>query len=453
MSPQLGHLQKPGTTRTLLTERRGSEIVSRVRRSVLPGGLRVVTEAMPGVRSAAVGVWVGVGSVDESPTLSGASHFLEHLLFKGTQRRTALDISVALDSCGGELNAFTGREYTCYHASTLDEDLPLAIDVLTDMVSGATLHADDVGGEREVILDEIAMHDDDPDDAVQELFTRHLLGTGPLGRPIAGEPDSIKSLTRTQIAGYYRRRYRPDSIVIAAAGSLDHTTVVRQVRRSLAGSAFLDDTGAGARPPREVARRPMRHGSGVVVRRRTQEQANLVLGLAGLNRNDERRYAMAVLNAAVGGGTSSRLFQEVREERGLAYSIFSTYGGYTSTGSFAVFAGCLPNRIDDVIAVCRAQLADVAAHGITADELARARGQLRGGYVLGLEDSGSRMYRIAQAELTRGEVRSMADHLDRIGRVTLDDVAALATDLFTRPQTLAVVGPFDGADRFATALS
>jgi predicted Zn-dependent peptidase len=440
--------QEPGTTRTLLTERRGSEVVSRVRRTVLPGGLRVVTEAMPGVRSAAVGIWVGVGSADESPGLSGASHFLEHLLFKGTARRSALDISVALDSVGGEMNAFTGREFTCFHASVLDEDLPVAIDVLTDLVSGATLSSRDVEAEREVILDEIAMHDDDPDDAVLELFTQHLFGDTPLGRPIAGRPESIKVLSRAQIAGYYRRRYRPDTMVVSVAGSLDHRSVVRQVDKALRDVGFLDDAEARPRPPRRAGRKPETN-PGVVVRRRSLEQANVMLGVPGLARDDERRYAMAALNAALGGGPSSRLFQEVRERRGLAYAVYSSYGGYASAGSFAVSAGCLPNRVDDVIAVCRDQLADVAAHGVTAAELDRARGQLRGGYVLGLEDSGSRMFRIGQSELLRGEVRSMAEHLERIEALTVDDVGALANELLSGEPALAVVGPFDGPARFA----
>ena len=393
---------------------------------------------------------------DETPGLSGASHFLEHLLFKGTSRRSALDISVALDSCGGELNAFTGREFTCYHASVLDEDLPIAIDVLTDMVSGATLSAEDVDAEREVLLDEIAMHDDDPDDAVHELFSSHLFGDTPLGRPIAGRPESIKALTRTQVAGYYRRRYRPDNIVVSVAGSLDHAGVVRRVERSLRGTGFLDAGAAEVdetrpRPPRAAGRRPRLHG-GVAVRRRTQEQANVMLGVPGLARGDDRRYSMAVLNAAIGAAPSSRLFQEVRERRGLAYSVYSSYAGYAAAGSFAVSAGCLPSRVDDVIEVCREQLADVAARGIGRQELARARGQLRGGYVLGLEDSGSRMYRIAQAELLRGEVRSMAGHLRRIEAVTLEEVAELADALLTATPALAVVGPFDEPGRFATAL-
>jgi predicted Zn-dependent peptidase len=443
--------QAQGTTRTLFTERRGSEVVSRVRRSVLPGGLRVVSEAMPGVRSAAVGIWVGVGSVDEAPRQSGATHFLEHLLFKGTARRSALDISVALDSVGGEINAFTGREYTAFHASVLDEDLPLAIDVLADMVSGASLHAVDVESEREVILDEIAMHDDDPDDAVLELFTQRVFGDRPLGRPIAGRPESIKALTRAQVAGYYRRRFRPHDIVVAVAGNLDHASAVQFVTRSLEGTGWLDDSDARPSPPRSGGRVP-RWGSGAAVLRRTQEQANLMLGVPGLPRGDERRYALAALNAVLGGGPSSRLFQEVRERRGLAYSVYSSYGSYAQTGTLAISAGCLPNRVDDVIAVCRNQLAAIASGGVSPAELTRARGQLKGGYVLGLEDSGSRMFRIGQSELLRGEVQSMADHLSRIDAVTLDDVHTLAAQLLTSAPTLAVVGPYDGPDRFASAV-
>ncbi len=444
--------QPPGTTRTLVTERRGREVISRVRRSVLPGGLRVVTETVPGARSAAAGVWVGAGSVDEVPRLSGTSHFLEHLLFKGTSRRTALDISVEMESVGGELNAFTARELTCYHASVLEENLPLAVDVLADLVSRARLAPEDVENERAVILDEIAMHDDDPEDALHELFSRHYYGGHPLGRPVAGLPESIKRLTRDQINGYYRRRYRPENLVFAVAGAVEHQRVVRLVQRSLRDTGMLEDTGRLPRPPRPHSRVRQRRGTGVVVRRREQEQANLTFGVPGLARGDERRYALAVLNTAVGGGTSSRLFQEVRERRGLAYGVYSTYSSHAAAGTFAVGAGCLPSRARQVIEVCRAVLRDVAEHGLDAAELRRAQGQLKGGYVLGLEDSGSRMLRLGQSELLRGEVIAVSDFIRRVDTVTRDDVAALARDLLTAEPTLAVVGPFDGPADFAGVL-
>jgi predicted Zn-dependent peptidase len=432
-------LQTPGTTRTLLSGEDGGALV---RRTVLPGGLRVVTEAMPGVRSACIGVWVGVGSRDESPSLSGASHFLEHLLFKGTPERTALDISVQLDEVGGEFNAFTAKEYTCFHARVLDEDLPLAVDVLGDMVTSSTLETDDVEAEREVILDEIAMHDDDPDDVVSNLFAEKAWAASPLARPIAGSVASIRSLTRAQILRYYRSRYVPENTVVAVAGNVDHASVVRQVRRAFSRSNFLIDTAVRPLPVRR-GQRARRTVAGEVVLARPFEQVNLVLGVNGLVRTDERRYALGVLNAALGGGTSSRLFQEVREHRGLAYSVYSYASHYADAGTFAVAVGCLPAKVGDVLSVVRDELSRIGAEGISETELQRGKGQLRGGLVLSLEDSGSRMSRIAKAELLYDELPSIDEVLGRVDAVTLDDVNTLARSLFRQQQTLAVVGPFD----------
>jgi predicted Zn-dependent peptidase len=397
---------------------------------------------MPGVRSASIGVWVGVGSRDESPRLSGASHFLEHLLFKGTPSRTALDISVELDEVGGEFNAFTAKEYTCFHARVLDEDLPLAVDVLGDMITSSTLTADDVEAEREVILDEIAMHDDDPDDVVSNLYAEKAWGDSPLGRPIAGTVESIRTLTRAQIHRYYRSRYTPENMVVAVAGNVEHTAVVRLVRRAFARADFLADTDAR---PLAVRRgdRARRTATGDVVVSRPFEQVNLVLGVNGLVRTDDRRYALGVLNAALGGGTSSRLFQEVRERRGLAYSVYSYASHYADAGAFAVAVGCLPSQVTDVLAVVRGELGRLADEGITAEELRRGKGQLRGGLVLSLEDSGSRMSRIAKAELLYDELPSIDEVLRRVEDVTLEDVNALGRSLFVQDQTLAVVGPFE----------
>ena len=435
--------ERAGTTRTLLTEKdRHGNVISTVRRTVLPGGLRVVTESMPGVRSATVGVWVGVGSRDEAPTLSGASHFLEHLLFKGTPSRTAMDISVELDAVGGEFNAFTAKEYTCFHAHVLDEDLPLAVDVLGDMVTSSVITTADVEAEREVILDEIAMHDDDPDDVVNNLYAEKAWGSTSLGRPIAGTVESIRSLTRTQITRYYRSRYRPENMVVAVAGSLDHATVVRQVRKAFSRSDFL--SGAAGKPL-TVRRgdKARRSATGEIVATRPFEQVNLVLGVNGLVRTDERRYALGVLNAALGGGTSSRLFQEVRERRGLAYSVYSFASHYSDAGMFGVALGCLPSKLPDVLTIVRDELRALAEHGITAEELTRGKGQLRGGLVLSLEDSGSRMSRIAKAELLYDDLPSIDEVIARIDAVTAEDVHALARELFSQPETLAVVGPFD----------
>ncbi len=416
------------------------QVTSRVRRTVLPGGLRVVTEQMAGTRSACVGVWVGVGSRDETPTQHGCSHFLEHLLFKGTTERSAFDISIALDAVGGEFNAFTAKEYTVFHARVLDEDLPLAVDVLGDMITGSVLSSVDVEAERDVILDEIAMHDDDPDDVVHNLFGEQAWGSqSPLGRPIAGTVESIEALTRAQIQRFYRRHYRPSTMVVSVAGNLDHATVVRQVTKAFGRHGFLDGDAEPA-PVRTSSRRAPVH-PGAVAAVRPFEQVNLVLGMEGLARDDDRRFALGVLNTALGGGTSSRLFQEVRERRGLAYSVFSFASHHADSGLVGVSVGCLPAKLDEVLDTVRRELALICTDGITEEELERGKGQLRGALVLGLEDSGSRMARLGKAELVHHELLGIDEVIARIDAVTLDDVQTVAAAVFGRPEILAVVGP------------
>ncbi len=432
--------QRVNGTRTLETVRNADgQVMSRVRRTVLPGGLRVITEELAGVRSASVGVWVGVGSRDETPTLHGCSHFLEHLLFKGTRTRSAMDISAELDAVGGEFNAFTAKEYTCFHARVLDDDLPLAVDVLGDMVTDSLLHPDDVEAERDVILDEIAMHDDDPDDVVHNLFAQQAWGDSPLGRPISGTAASISSLSRDQIARFHRRHYRPANMVVAAAGNLDHTAVVRLVRKAFGRNDFLAGEESPVVPRATSRARRVQPGARSVVR--PFEQVNLVLGVNGFTRYDERRYALGVLNTALGGGTSSRLFQEVRERRGLAYSVFSFASHHHDAGLVGVSLGCLPHRLDEVLATVRDELAKVAAEGITDAELERGQGQLRGGLVLGLEDSSARMSRIGKADLVYDELLTIDEVIGRIDAVTRDDVRAVAAALFTQPEILALAGP------------
>jgi predicted Zn-dependent peptidase len=422
-----------------------------VRHTVLPTGLRVITEAMPTVRSVTVGIWVGVGSRDEAPSLAGASHYLEHLLFKGTRRRDALTISSAIDAVGGEMNAFTSKEYTCFYARVLDTDLPLAVDVVCDLVTSSVIKSADVESERGVILEEIAMHEDDPTDMVHDQFAQVLFGDGPLGRPVLGSVDSIESIGRGPIAGYYRRRYRPQDMVVAVAGNVDHANVVRLVRKAFGTAGFGD---LEARPsPARVGDRRLPGVGGVRVVRRTTEQANVVLGTPGVSRRDDRRFALGVLNAALGGGMSSRLFQEVREKRGLAYSVYSYHAQYADAGLFGVYAGCVPRKVDDVLAICRDELEKVASHGITLDELERGKGQLRGSLVLGLEDTGSRMSRIGKAELVYGELLSVDQVINRIDGVSLDEVSAIAVDVLAARPTLAVVGPFDEDRDFGDAVA
>jgi predicted Zn-dependent peptidase len=418
---------------------------SPLRRSVLPGGLRVVTEAVPGVRSAAFGIWVGVGSRDESPAEAGASHFLEHLLFKGTSRRDALEIASVVDAVGGELNAFTAHEYTCYYAHVLDADLPLAIDVVCDLVTSALVTPEDVESERGVIVEEISMHDDDPGDVVHDAFAEALYGSHPLGRPVIGSVEGIRSLSASAIASYYRSRYTPSNLVVSVAGNINHDDVVRRV-----SEAFGELPAADPAPLRPIEPPPI--VGGAIVEDRPTEQAHLVLGMPGFSRQDDRRYALAVLNNAVGGGMSSRLFQEVRERRGLAYSVYSYASHFHDTGTFGVYAGCAPSRVDEVLAVCREQLDLVAAKGITDDEIARAKGQLRGSTVLGLEDTGSQMSRIGKAELLHGDVLGIEEVLAKFEAVTADDVQAVAESVLRQPVSLGIIGPFPGRD-FAEVLA
>ena len=411
-----------------------------ITRSVLPGGVRLVTEAMPGVRSITVGVWVPVGSRDESPALAGTSHFLEHLLFKGTSSRTALDIAKAMDAVGGEFNAFTEKEHTCFYATVLDRDMALAIDIVADVVLNATVTAKDIDIERSVVLEEIAMRDDDPADLVHDEFAAALFGDTPLGRPILGTVESIEALTRRQIAGYYRRRYTTDAMVVSVAGNVEHADVLALMRKAFAGRL---DPGLAPQPPRPAgAERWTGPARAVRVVEDDTEQANVVLGTHGVSRHDPRRWAVGVLSSALGGGMSSRLFQRIREERGLAYSVYSFGGSYADAGQFGVYAGCQPGKADEVLRLMTQEL-DLAASGdLTDEEIERGKGQMRGGIVLGLEDSASRMTRIGRNELTYGDILGVDQLLERIDAVTATEVADVAAELLSQRRCLTVIGPF-----------
>ncbi|MGW7352739.1 M16 family metallopeptidase [Streptomyces sp. NPDC054784] len=420
-----------------------------VRRTVLPGGLRVLTERVPTVRSVTFGIWARVGSRDETPALNGATHYLEHLLFKGTERRSALDISAAVDAVGGEMNAFTAKEFTCYYARVLDSDLPLAIDVVCDMLTGSVIDPSEVESERGVILEEIAMTEDDPGDCVHDLFAATMFGDSPLGRPVLGTVDTVNALTRDRIARFYRRHYDPTHLVVTAAGNVDHDTVVREVHAAFARAGALPGpdaapgTGDAAEPvgPRGGTRAVRASGRVDVVDRRT-EQAHVVLGLPGLCRNDERRWALGVLSTALGGGMSSRLFQEIREKRGLAYSTYAYTSGFADCGLFGVYAGCRPAQVPDVVRICRDELDQVVRHGLTDEEVRRSVGQLSGSTVLGLEDTGALMHRMGKSELCWGEQLSVDDLLARIAAVTPDDVRAVARDVLGARPSLSALGPF-----------
>ncbi len=419
-----------------------------VRRSVLPGGVRVLTEAMPGQRSATIGFWVGVGSRDEAEGQHGSTHFLEHLLFKGTKRRSAMEIASAFDEVGGESNAATAKENTCYYARVLDSDLPMAIDVIADMVTSAVLDPEELEQERHVILEEIAMDGDDPADVAHEKFVEVVLGDHPLGRPIGGTPEAITAVPRESVLAHYRRYYTPAELVVTAAGGLDHEEVCRLVQEALATAGWDLEVGALPAPRRSATEMPTSGGAGVHVIRRAVEQANILIGCPALTAMDERRFAMSVLNAVLGGGMSSRLFQEIREKRGLVYSTYSFSAGYADTGYFGMYAGCSPARTGEVIDLLGAELDRLAADGVDAEELRRAVGQLSGGLVMALEDSSSRMSRLGRSELVSGEFVDMDASLDRIRAVTAADVQSLAQELAAAPRTTVVVGPFDAEADF-----
>lgn len=413
-----------------------------VRRTLLPGGLRVITERVPGVRSASVGIWVAVGSRDEPRPVAGAAHYLEHLLFKGTRRRSAAQIAEEIDAVGGELNAFTAKEHTCYYAHVLDEDLALAVDLVTDVVFDAVCAEKDVEIERGVVLEEIAMRDDDPEDLLHDAFCTALLADHPLGRPVLGTEQSITDMSRTALNDFYRRRYTMPRMVLAVAGNIEHADVLRLVRSALKGRLGGTDTPVAPR----VGKARITTSPQLVLHTDDTEQVHLMLGVRALDRHDDRRFALSVLNTALGGGMSSRLFQEVRERRGLAYQVYSSVAAYADTGHLSVYTGCQPDRLGEVAGVVREVLASVARDGVTDEEIARAKGQLRGGLVLGLEDTSSRMSRIGKNELNYGVYLSVEQTLARFQSVTTDEVSALAKELLTRPVAAAVVGPYAHAD-------
>ncbi|HUO37303.1 MAG TPA: pitrilysin family protein, partial [Mycobacterium sp.] len=396
---------------------------------MLPGGLRVVSEHVPSVRSASVGVWVGVGSRDEGSSVAGAAHFLEHLLFKSTPTRSAVQIAQAVDAVGGELNAFTAKEHTCYYAHVLDADLELAVDLVSDVVLRGRCAPDDVELERDVVLEEIAMRDDDPEDALTDVFLSALFGRHPIGRPVIGSVESVSAMTRAQLHSFHIRRYTPERMVVAVAGNVDHDEVVSLVRHYF-----------GARLVRGRRPVPPRKGTGHVPGRpgltlisRDAEQTHVSLGVRAPGRHWRHRWALSVLNTAIGGGLSSRLFQEIRETRGLAYTVYSTVDTFADSGAMSVYAACQPERFHEVIRLTGEVLETVARDGISASECRIAKGSLQGGLVLGLEDSGSRMNRIGRSELNYGEHRSLADTLARIDAVTLDEVNAIARQLLNKP--------------------
>ncbi len=404
-----------------------------IRITHLDGGARVVTEHLPHVRSVSAGFWVGVGARDEAPELAGASHFLEHLLFKGTESRSASEIAEAVEAVGGEMNAFTTHEYTAYHARLPASQLVMGLDLLGEVFTRPAFRPVEVEAERQVILEELAMEEDCHEDRVLTLLGEAMFPGHPLGAEVLGSRESIGAMSREQISAFHHQWYRPENLVVAAAGALDHEVVVATVARHLAQA---QPGAAPVRQPPAAPPQPLR----VLTQR--SEQAHVAVGLPALSRHDADRHALAVANQVLGGGTSSRLFRTIREERGLAYSVYSFQAGYADAGALVAAAASGPGRVAEVLALVQAEIDRLLERGVTGHELAVATGYLEGATALALEDSGSCMSRIAGALLVHGEVPALSEVLARYRRVNLDDVSrVLARVAAAGPRSVAVLGP------------
>jgi predicted Zn-dependent peptidase len=406
--------------------------------TTLENGVRVVTESVPYAQSVSLGLWVDSGARDETDADAGISHFIEHLLFKGTERRSAQEIAEALDAVGGQLNAFTDKEYTCYYAKVLPEHTDLALDILADMLQNSVLDPDEIEREKDVIVEEIKRHEDTPDELIHDIFLTTLWPGHPLGRSVIGRPEVIQGLTREQIVAYLRHHYTPGRMVLAAAGNLQHAQIVAMAERYL-GSL----TGASeARSP--VA--PAVHAGDTRLRRST-EQVHFCLGTRGFTQIEEDRYALGIIDAAVGGGMSSRLFQEVREKRGLCYAIGSYTASYREAGMFAVYAGTSPKNARIVRDLVHEELTKVANDGLGEEELQRAKNQIRGAILLGLDSMSGRMTRLGKTVLYYDRVIPPSEVVEKIENVSPDEIRRIAAAIFDGDYAYAAVGPIAGTDR------
>ncbi len=404
-------------------------------KTVLGNGIRVITEAMPTVRSASIGLWVGVGSSHEEPGIRGISHLIEHMLFKGTRARSARQIAETMDSVGGNLNAFTDKEVTCYHGRVVDAHIPLAFEVLCDMFRNATFDPTDLRNEQQVIREEIRMYDDSPEEVSNDLFLRTVWAGSSLGEPTIGYVDTVSKVTRDSIASYMGQRYTPDRVVVAAAGNVDHAAFAQLVERFL-GS--MSGNFEGTEPPMPIFR------AAFAGKNKDCEQVYLLIGAEGTTARDERRYPLSVLDAIVGGGMASRLFQEIREKRGLVYSIYSSHNAYRSGGIFSISASASPKHAEEVLSLVRAELTALSTNGVSSDELYRAKEHIKGSLLLSLESTSARMIRLGRSELSVDRHIPTSEVTQRIDAVTKEEVNELASRLFA-PGALAltVLGPVE----------
>jgi predicted Zn-dependent peptidase len=419
---------------------------SHVMRTVLPTGLRVISESVPGARSVTLGIWAGVGSRDETPASAGAAHFLEHLLFKGTPSRSALEISASMDAVGGEMNAFTSKEFTCFYAKSLPKDLPIAAQMLLDITTAPLLRTEDIDSERTVILEEIGMHEDDSSDRAHEALQSGVLDGSKLAKPILGTRDSIASMSPRVIRGFFKKHYKPQNLVIAAAGDVDHKELVQLVVSATEGLGW--PWGVAPNPTRTVAARRSKSKQGLHLADWPGGQCTVALGTGGLSRSHEDRRTLDVFNQLMGGGMSSRLFQSIREERGLAYSVFSFHTPYSDAGVWGLAAGCSPETAADVLELAQEQLQSVLENGVGTEEVARAKGHISGNLVLAGEESSARMSRIGRAEVSTAELLHLDQSLDLIEAVDVAGVNRVAQWILGQPRQASVVGPL--ADEAAT---
>jgi len=411
---------------------------SMYRATTLPNGVRVLTEGMPAIRSATVGVWADVGSAAERPRERGISHVVEHMLFKGTSHRSAREIAETMDGIGGNLNAFTDKESTCYYAKVMDRHLPLALEVLGDMFLHSTFDPDELAKEQKVILEEIKMYEDSPDELIHDLFIQTMWAGANLGDPTIGFAETVATVTPDDLRAHMRNHYAPNSVIVAAAGNVDHDAFVADVEANFAGFA-----GACALPvPEAPATTP-----NALFRHKESEQAHLVLGTRGLSAVDERRYALSVLDTILGGGMSSRLFQEIREKLGLVYSVYTFQASYRAAGLFGVYAGASAANVQKCVDVIGEQFAAVRDRGVTEAELHLAKEHMKGSLTLSLESSSSRMIRLGRNEFAFGRQISTEEIEARVDAVTLDEVRGIAGELFA-PENLGlcVLGPVDGTE-------
>ena len=402
-------------------------------KDTLPNGIRVITEELPFVHSVSMGIWVGTGSRYEDKTIHGVSHFLEHMLFKGTEKRNAKQIAESLETVGGQINAFTSKEFTCFYARVLSENFRLASDVLSDMFLHSLFREDELEKEKNVILEEIKMYEDTPDELVHDVFARTIWQDNSLGQSIIGTAETVQSLTRERLINYYRDTYVPENIVVAIAGKITRDQVIDTI-----GSLFEGFNG-GPNPFKTLA--PQVSGGTKYVSKDI-EQVHLCLGNPGLSNQDTNIYALLILNSVLGGGVSSRLFQKVREEKGLTYSIYSYHSGYTDTGLFGIYAGTSPKSVDSVIAIILEQINNIKRHGVTDEELSRTKQQIKGSILLGLENVSSRMNRLGKSEISFGRIITPEEVVESVLNVKNELIIDTARRIFQADKfSLAVIGP------------